>query len=296
MNPGPSHVSPVTSTDPGRNTAPAPRPRRLLLVDNEMLRYDTVRRACKQLLDDRELVIDWVWRHSDLTALLDRGIGWDLAMCDFDLGRGWPDTEQASTHSGLGVMGLIREHSPLTDFVAITTPFSDPVNQLYLAAASSWFGAECLDLNEASDAVISETVRTSEAPVAWNAPVAAAADVLEDLLAAPTARPAEFTDFEWFDALLRSHGEPKAIKEYLGLTGDTYRKWTEQLNRILPLMDEFEDCFGGLERDREPVPIDASLMWHNNNGKPALVFVRDRQRFFADPDAAAQWAAFRGRQ
>lgn len=276
--------------------SPRARQRRLLLVDNEMLRYDTVRKACRPMLDSSELTIDWVWRHSDLVSLLERGTGWDLVMCDFDLGRGWASEESDPTHSGLGVMGLIREHAPLTDFVAITTPFSDPVNQLYLAAASLWFGAESLDINEASDEMIARTVATGEAPLLWNGPVAGAADVLEQLLSAPTTKPVAFTDFEWFDALLRSHGEPKAAKDFLGITGDAYRKWTEQLNRMVPLMDSFEDCFGGIERVREPVPSDASLMWHNNNGKPALVFVRDRQRFFADPDAAAQWSAFRARE
>ncbi|HIT74232.1 MAG TPA: hypothetical protein IAA98_01430 [Candidatus Avipropionibacterium avicola] len=278
-------------------TTPASPPQRILLVDNEMLRYDTLRTACADLIRSGELQLDWVWRHADLIELMEADATWDIVMVDFDLGRSWlvEDGTSSPTHSGLGVMGLLYDRDPDTHFVAITTPFTDPVNQIYLAAASLWFGADSLDVNEAPSSAILQFVRTAEAPREWTAPIAEAAIILEDLLAVPTARTDAWTDFEWFRAVLLSHGEPKAAKEYLAFHGNTYRKWIEQLNSVLRLADDFEDCFGGIIRTREPVPEDAQLMWHNTHGKPVVTFIRDRQRFFTDPDAEAQWLAYRQR-
>lgn len=270
------------------------RTRRMLLVDNEMLRYDTLRRACAPMIDSGELEVDWVWRHGDLMDHVNAGEYWDIVMVDFDLGRSWlTDPNVATpTHSGLGVMGLLHDRDPDTHFVAITTPFTDPVNQIYLAAASLWFGADSLDVNEIPADAILDFVRTAEAPIEWTAPIAEAAGILEELLSVPTARTDAWTDFEWFRALLLAHGEPKAAKEFLAFSGNAYRKWIDQLNAIVRMADQFEDCFGGIVRTREPVPDGAQLMWHNNNGKPAVVFVRDRQRFFTDPDAETQWLSY----
>jgi len=291
------HPHPAGPAAPGREPT-ATRVRRLLLVDNEMLRYDTMRGACESLIDNGELVIDWVWRHTYLIDRLEAGAEWDIVLVDFDLGRSWltaPDTPHA-THSGLGVMGLLYDRDPDTHFVAITTPFTDPVNQIYLAAASLWFGADSLDVNEIPAAAIRDFVRTAEAPIEWTSPIADAAHVLERLLSVPTQRTDAWTDFQWYRALLQAHGEPKAAREFLPFSGNAYRKWIDQLNAVVQLADEFEDCFGGIVRTREPVPPDAQLMWHNNHGKPAVVFVRDRQRFFTDPDAEAQWLAYLARR
>lgn len=270
------------------------RTRRMLLVDNEMLRYDTMRQACAPMIDSGELVLDWVWRHSDLMDHVNAGESWDIVLVDFDLGRSWlTDPNVATpTHSGLGVMGLLHDRDPDTHFVAITTPFTDPVNQIYLAAASLWFGADSLDVNEIPAEAILDFVRAAEAPIEWTAPIAEAAEILEELLSVPTTRTDAWTDFEWFRALLLAHGEPKAAKEFLAFSGNAYRKWIDQLNAIVRLADQFEDCFGGIVRTREPIPEGAQLMWHNNNGKPAVVFVRDRQRFFIDPDAETQWLSY----
>jgi len=270
----------------------------MLLVDNEMLRYDTLRRACAPMINSGALSIDWVWRHSDLVDRLEAEGSWDIVLVDFDLGRSWltdPDAPLA-THSGLGVMGLLYERDPDTHFVAITTPFTDPVNQIYLAAASLWFGADSLDVNEAPPSAIHQFVVSAEAPIEWTAPIADAAAILEELLAVPTVRTDAWTDFEWYRALLLSHGEPKAAREILPFSGNAYRKWIDQLNAVVRLADDFEDCFGGIVRTREPVPDDAQLMWHNNHGKPAVSFVRDRQRFFTDPDAERQWLAYLARR
>ena len=277
--------------DRSRTSSPT-RTRRMLLVDNEMLRYDTLRRACAPMIDSGELVVDWVWRHSDLMDHVAAGELWDIVLVDFDLGRSWltdPNVD-TPTHSGLGVMGLLYDRD--THFVAITTPFTDPVNQIYLAAASLWFGADSLDVNEIPAEAILDFVRAAEAPIEWTAPIADGAEILEELLSVPTVRTDAWTDFEWFRALLLAHGEPKAAKEFLAFSGNAYRKWIDQLNAIVRLADQFEDCFGGIVRTREPVPHGAQLMWHNNNGKPAVVFVRDRQRFFTDPDAETQWLSY----
>lgn len=270
---------------------------RLLLVDNEMLRYDTFRRACAPLIGRGELVIDWVWRHSDLKRHLAQGHGWDIVLVDFDLGNSWvePDDPE-TTRSGLGVMGLLHERNPDTHFVAITTPFTDPVNQVYLAAASCWFGADSMDVAEVPVPEILSFVRTGEAPREWTAPIASAAEVLERLLSAPTSKTSEYGDFDWFRAVLLSYGEPKAAREFLNFSGNAYRKWIDQLNTVVRLMDEFEDCFGGIERTREQVPENAQLMWHNNHGKPAVAFVRERQRFFLDTDAAREWDRYQDRR
>lgn len=284
-------AAPLTQLGPTRT-------RRMLLVDNEMLRYDTLRRACESMIEAGDLSIDWVWRHTDLIERVEADASWDIVLVDFDLGRSWltdPNLPHP-THSGLGVMGLLYDRDPDTHFVAITTPFTDPVNQIYLAAASLWFGADSLDVNEAPASAIRTFVRTAEAPIEWTSPIADAASILEELLAVPTGRTTAWTDFEWFRALLLSHGEPKAAREFLPFSGNAYRKWIDQLNAVVRLADAFEDCFGGIVRTREAVPEDAQLMWHNNHGKPAVSFVRDRQRFFTDPDAEAQWLAYLARR